>query len=315
VSNACLRTLRPPMQFQTGDLDRLFAGSGECLQLTGGVFTCRGSRVNLPAVRITRLDLNCGVQIRSAVEPWRLLVLLLTPATGCRILANAVKCTRNNCILISGDELTVNILGAASILWFDIDRRAFEQADRAGGFAPMKCVLPLSALERVRFGAYAMDRFAEERAGRLPPYADDDGTLDGDLKWCARALTQRARTHVESNADANRQKLVRAAQELMWEGIEEPPSLREICHAVKCSVRTLIYAFNDTFGMSPMKYFKVQRLNAAHRKLQSAESGARIFDVAADCGFWHLGHFGVDYKALFGTTPKMTSHSKTHRPY
>jgi hypothetical protein len=35
-----------------------------------------------------------------------------------------------------------------------------------------------------------------------------------------------------------------------------------------------------------------------------------IFCVAADCGFWHMGHFGADYKSLFGFN---ASDSRTHR--
>jgi AraC-like DNA-binding protein len=226
-----------------------------------------------------------------------------------------VECTEGSCIIASGDELAVNILGAASILWFDIDRRAL-QPDRANEFDSLKCVLPLSRFERESFIRYAMNNIADNRAGAPLPDVLDDGEIDVELKRCALALTGRAANCVESSSDVNRVRLVRAAQELMWANIEEPPTLREICASVKCSVRTLIYAFNATFGMSPIKYFKIQRLNAAHRKLRSVDSDARIFDVAADCGFWHLGHFGADYKALFGTTPKMTSTARqTHRPY
>lgn len=297
-------------QFQTGDLDRLYQGSGEWLQLTPGIFECRAARVMQPAIRITELHINCGVQIRHSVEPWRLLILLVRPAIDCQILANGRKHSDGCCLVVSGEELSVNILGAASILWFDIDRRALGGSDRNGGFVPVKCVLPAGAIEWLTLASFAAEALADERAGRNGLDGTDGAAIDAEIARIARSMLHRARAQAESQADVNREKLVRTALELMWSSIEEPRTLREICAAAKCSVRTLIYVFNATFGMSPMRYFKIQRLNFAHRRLQRADSGARIFDVAADCGFWHLGHFGVDYKAFFGTTPRMTPRAR-----
>ena len=277
---------------ESGDLDHLYAGTGEWLQLTPGVFTCARARVTTPSLRITKLDLNCGVQIRNHVEPWRLVILLLRPANGCEILANGKKYTNSCCVIASGEELAINILGAATILWFDLDRRTLPEHDRT--FAPVKFAFAPGAMQWWSLASYAADRLG----GGSPS--------DVDIEHVVLSMLQRARGRVDSPADANREKLVRTALELMWASIEEPLTLREICTAARCSVRTLIYVFNATFGMSPMKYFKTQRLNVAHRRLKSAEAGARVFDIAADCGFWHLGHFGVDYKAFFGTTPRTT---------
>jgi AraC-like DNA-binding protein len=275
-----------------GDLDHLYAGTGEWLQLTPGVFSCSRTRMTLPALRITKLDVNCGVQIRHEVEQWRLMILLLRPANGCQILANGKKYTDSCCVIASGEELAVNVLGAATILWFDLDRRALAEGERA--LMPIKYAFAPGAMQWWTLATYASDRLAGA------------AVRDEEIETVVLSMLNRARGRVESPADANREKLVRTALELMWASIEEPPTLREICTAARCSVRTLIYVFNATFGMSPMKYFKIQRLNIAHRRLQSAEPGARVFDIAADCGFWHLGHFGVDYKAFFGTTPRTT---------
>lgn len=275
-----------------GDLDQLYAGTGDWLQLTPGVFSCKRSRATLPAVRITKLEINCGVQIRNDVEPWRVIVLLLRPANGCQILANGKKYTDACCVIASGEELAVNILGAATILWFDVDRRSLAESDRA--FPPVNYAFAPGAMQWWTLASYANNRLAGV-PGR-----------EADVERVVVSWLQRARSCTNSPADANREKLVRTALELMWASIEEPSTLREICTAARCSVRTLIYVFNATYGMSPMKYFKIQRLNIAHHRLQGAESGVRVFDIAADCGFWHLGHFGVDYKAFFGTTPRTT---------
>lgn len=280
-----------------GDLEHLYSGTGEWLQLTPGVFSCTRARVVLPTMRITKLGINCGVQLRNDVEPRRLVMLLLLPAGPCQFLANGKRYTESCCVIASGGELAVNVLGAATILWFDLDRRALPDGDRA--FASLKYAFTLSAMQRWALSSYA----AERLAGRA--------VRDEEIETVLLSILTRARGRVETPADVNRERLVRTALELMWASIEEPPTLREICAAARCSVRTLIYVFNATFGMSPMKYFKIQRLNVAHRRLQGADPGARVFDIAADCGFWHLGHFGVDYKAFFGTTPRTTPRSET----
>jgi AraC family ethanolamine operon transcriptional activator len=71
-------------------------------------------------------------------------------------------------------------------------------------------------------------------------------------------------------------------------------------------MRTLIYSFKDWFGMGPIAYLKLLRLNAVHRRLKEPRESVRIFDVAADFGFWHMGHFSTNYKRVFGVTPTQT---------
>jgi AraC-like DNA-binding protein len=232
------------------------------------------------------------MQISTRIERGRLAMLLIQPESGGHVLTGGKKYAGACTLVVSGDELSLNVLGAASILWFEIDGRAGTR-HRGGSYAPVRYAFEPSTRERWTLSAYAEEAM----------HGDD---VETELDHLARILLQRARSRSVASSEWSRATLVRTALELMWSSIEEPPTLRDICTAAKCSVRTLIYVFNATFGMSPMRYFKIQRLNVAHRRLQSAGSGARIFDIAADCGFWHLGHFGVDYKAFFGTTPRMT---------
>lgn len=48
------------------------------------------------------------------------------------------------------------------------------------------------------------------------------------------------------------------------------------------------------------------RLNTVRRALREGDALATIADIAARSGFWHMGHFSHDYKALFGETPSQT---------
>lgn len=71
--------------------------------------------------------------------------------------------------------------------------------------------------------------------------------------------------------------------------------------------RTLINAFEAVTGFSPMDYLKRLRLDGVRRALGRADRDCtRIIDVATEWGFWHMGHFAADYRAMFGETPSET---------
>ena len=70
--------------------------------------------------------------------------------------------------------------------------------------------------------------------------------------------------------------------------------------------RTLQNCFQDVLGMGPARYLRTVGLNAVRRELCDATPHTTIADIAARWGFWHMGHFSQEYKALFGETPSQT---------
>ena len=89
--------------------------------------------------------------------------------------------------------------------------------------------------------------------------------------------------------------------------LTEPLTLQELCSVSGRSKRSMIYHFSDVLGITPMAYFKLQRLNAVRRALKAANPDTtRVLDIAADFGFYHMGHFAVDYRELFGVLPSVT---------
>lgn len=106
---------------------------------------------------------------------------------------------------------------------------------------------------------------------------------------------------------AKRIRLVKQAEELVNANPHQPLTLATLCRALQTSERTLIYSFQDVFDMSPMAYFKAQRLNGVHRQLKAADPEvARVKDIALQWGFQHMGHFSQDYKAMFNESPSQT---------
>ena len=100
--------------------------------------------------------------------------------------------------------------------------------------------------------------------------------------------------------------LVRRAEEFMWAHVEDAIDPASVARALNCSVRKLLYYFKRTYDLGPIGYFKLQRLNAVRHVLLNDRSRRTIADIAADYGFWHMGHFGTAYRQLFGLTPSQT---------
>ena len=107
--------------------------------------------------------------------------------------------------------------------------------------------------------------------------------------------------------DSKRRRLVKHTEAFMRENIKHPISLTDLCQNIGQSQRSLYYAFQAAYGLSPMKYLKILRLNCIRRILKSADpQETTVSKIAIDWGFWHAGQFSVDYKKMFGETPSAT---------
>lgn len=106
---------------------------------------------------------------------------------------------------------------------------------------------------------------------------------------------------------ARRVAAVRRCEEYVLEHVYDNPTLEDLCGVSGLRARTLINAFHAVTGYSPMAFLKAHRLNAVYRELCTADRAkTRIIDVATNWGFWHMGHFTADYRAMFGETPSQT---------
>lgn len=104
-----------------------------------------------------------------------------------------------------------------------------------------------------------------------------------------------------------RRRIADRARAHILDHVDEALTIADLCAALRVSRRSLQYSFNDVFGISPVKYLKIVRLNGARRDLRNAGSGfGLVQDVAARWGFWHLSHFAEDYRRLFLETPSRT---------
>jgi len=106
---------------------------------------------------------------------------------------------------------------------------------------------------------------------------------------------------------ARHRRTVDRAETYCLENADRPVMVTEMCAALGVSERTLRNAFYEHKGMSPTQYLKATRLNEVRRRLLRADQRTtHVQDVAAEWGFWHMGHFAADYKRLFGETASRT---------
>jgi AraC family transcriptional regulator, ethanolamine operon transcriptional activator len=103
---------------------------------------------------------------------------------------------------------------------------------------------------------------------------------------------------------STRRRVARAAEEVLRQRLDDPPSLSELCHALNVPERTLNAAFHEGFGMAPKAYLRALRLSAAHMRLRCGKGS--VTEAATDLGFFHFGRFAGEYRAMFGEPPSET---------
>lgn len=81
----------------------------------------------------------------------------------------------------------------------------------------------------------------------------------------------------------------------------------DLCQAAAVSERTLRNAFNEAFGMGPIRYLRIRRLNQVRRLLLTPlDDVTSVTEAAMRYEFFDLGRFARDYRRLFGEKPSET---------
>jgi AraC family transcriptional regulator, ethanolamine operon transcriptional activator len=104
-----------------------------------------------------------------------------------------------------------------------------------------------------------------------------------------------------------RHRVVRATDEYLCASPMRPIYTGDLCTALGVSASALHEAFQMVFGMSPHRFLKLRRM-ALVRAALLTRSGpwSSVKAAALSNGFWHLGQFAHDYKAIFGELPSAT---------
>jgi AraC family ethanolamine operon transcriptional activator len=158
-----------------------------------------------------------------------------------------------------------------------------------------------------------------------------DGVMAGIEDPSAPLLDLRVREHLESelldvflvalrdgcavmpmgSRVQRRLKRLSTARDFLLAHADEPIQLDSLCEEIGMSRRGLELMFRDLLGVGPITYLRHQRLHGVRRALHAAEPGpGAVKTEAFDWGFRHMGHFGKNYRNLFGETPMTTSKNR-----
>ena len=107
-------------------------------------------------------------------------------------------------------------------------------------------------------------------------------------------------------------RCVRAVEDYIDAHLHETVSLDDLLAVAGASARTLQTGFLRYRGTTPMRYLRDRRLDRARAAIRR-QPGAHITDIAAECGFTHLGRFAEQYRERFGESPSQTQRSSRGR--
>lgn len=100
-------------------------------------------------------------------------------------------------------------------------------------------------------------------------------------------------------------RTTRRAMRFILPRLRTPLTVAEVCADSGIGRRSLELSFRRYLGMPPKQFIKQTRLALCREALLNAPTG-KVGDIALGWGFWHMGQFGRDYKALFGELPSQT---------
>jgi AraC family ethanolamine operon transcriptional activator len=83
-------------------------------------------------------------------------------------------------------------------------------------------------------------------------------------------------------------------------------TIAQLSAASGVSERSLRNAFYEVCAVGPKRYLRARSLHHVRRALTTGALGASVTNVATLHGFYELGRFAGEYRALFGEAPSQT---------
>lgn len=164
---------------------------------------------------------------------------------------------------------------------------------------------PLPVLRRLRHHAAFLLKRA--MSGVSPHESRAIGSrIETDLTTEALNALAMDRLHPVKPMAVERSRVLKKALEVIEERVDEPLLVGELSEAVGSSSRTLRYAFEEKFDVSPKAYLKARRLSHLRSALRAAEPRGTVSELAMKMGFLHLGQLAADYRRMFNELPSET---------
>jgi AraC family transcriptional regulator, ethanolamine operon transcriptional activator len=104
----------------------------------------------------------------------------------------------------------------------------------------------------------------------------------------------------------DRAAIIRAAMDRLDAGAVLPTAA-DLANDLGITSRTLLRAFQESYGLSPKRYLLLRELHAVRRELRTgAGDDSKVTDVLTRHGIWEFGRFAARYRRQFGELPSET---------
>jgi len=283
---------------------------GDCVQLEARSFNGRVTTVQLRAsvVQFSREDVTSVRHIRTPRNRWVFFVPLALP-----------RGVRWDGQPITADMVVISGPGSESVVFeprgsdFAVVSVAPEAAPEVvtaargalGALSTQGSVHVGPATVRALVQELAHVRSIVELHGQRPSL--NDLIHDADATIRRRLCTCLSTAVVSRQADDSRSHIVRRAEQLLHDRAGEAISISELSSMAGVSERSLRNAFYRVCTTGPKRYLRMLRLHQVRRSLCAAtQATATVTRVATQHGFYELGRFAGEYRALFGEAPSAT---------
>ena len=166
--------------------------------------------------------------------------------------------------------------------------------------------VPPLALERLRRLHAAAGRLAET-APEIIDNPDAARGLEQALTEAMLACLDATGVREDTAARRRHAAIVRRFLALTDARADQALYLPEICKAIGVNERTLHLCCQEQFGVSPIRYLLLRRLQLARQALRAADPATgSVTAIATQYGFWELGRFAAYYRRAFGESPSTT---------
>lgn len=292
----------------------LRAGSYEVFAKSSGDFRGELTRIDLDRVWMQRTDTNLPWLMNSANDRERAPLLFLADVNQAPLTEGGVQ--------LSPGEILVYRQGSTKHTWTSGPNRlaciSLTHEDLAAASEAIigrELTAPSAdyimqpdppAMERLT----ALHKAAGELAKSLPSILATPGVAQALEQKLVHAMVTCLGAHVPAehrSQGLQHSKVIARFERFLEMKQYQPVYLVEICAAIGASERTLRTCCQEHYGLGPVRYLWLRRMHLIRRALQHASPGTTsVTNVATEYGFWELGRFAVEYRALFGESPRDT---------
>ena len=281
------------------------------LVTTKGEFLAELTEVDLPTLRLRCGRENLSRIFHFSVPAKRVLLYFLTGSSQPAIYFDGRELSAGE-IVFCAPGTTHHDWTVAPCAWGSISLTADDLA--AAGSAVLGRDMDLaSVMNLVRPDPVHSSRLmklhaAAERLARLKPNilarSEVARGLEQALIYAMIKSLSEGTSIKTGRAVQHHAKIIDRFETLLEVNRDRPLYLAEICVATGVSERTLRVCCHEYLGMGPIEYLHLRRMHLARRALVHAEpTSSTVTEIATGFGFWELGRFSVEYRALFGESP------------